>query len=105
MSLISIDNKKIRRFRRATPVPFMPQSSESNRVGDRAHQGIAGAAQQRRQCQLIELRQSVLPAMPKSALPMRRTAKTPLIWFPKLHLLLVSSEFVQQAQPAFSSTR
>jgi len=45
------------------------------------------------------------PAMPKSALPMRRTAKTPLIWFPKLHLLLVSSEFVQQAQPAFSSTR
>jgi hypothetical protein len=45
------------------------------------------------------------PAMPKSALSMRRTAKTPLIWFPKLHLLLVSSEFVQQAQPAFSSTR
>jgi hypothetical protein len=60
MSLISIDNKKIRRFRRATPIPFMPQSSESNRVGDRAHQGIAGAAQQRRQCQLIELRQSAL---------------------------------------------
>ena len=45
------------------------------------------------------------PAMPKSALPMRRTAKTPVIWLPKLHLLLVSSEFVQQAQPAFSSTR
>jgi hypothetical protein len=45
------------------------------------------------------------PAMPKSALPMRRTAKTPVIWFPKLHGLLVSSEFVQQAQPAFSSTR
>jgi len=28
------------------------------------------------------------PAMPKSALPMRRTAKTPVIWLPKLHLLL-----------------
>jgi len=27
----------------------------------------------------------LLPAMPKSALPMRRTAKTPLIWLSKLH--------------------
>jgi hypothetical protein len=40
------------------------------------------------------------PAMPKSALPMRRTAKTPLIWLPKLHLLLVASELVRRAQPA-----
>jgi hypothetical protein len=45
------------------------------------------------------------PAMPKSALPMRRTAKTAVIWLPKLHLLLVASEFVKQVQPAFSSTR
>jgi hypothetical protein len=40
------------------------------------------------------------PAMPKSALAMRRTAKTPLIWLPKLHLLLVASDLVRRAQLA-----
>jgi hypothetical protein len=53
---------------------------------------------------LLSFGNPLKPAMPKSALPMRRTAKTPLIWLPKLHLLLVFSEFFQQAQPVFSST-
>ena len=41
------------------------------------------------------------PAMPKSALPMRRTAKTPVIWLPKLHLLLVATRVRSTSSTGF----